>query len=45
MKFKNEHTFEERKAESDRVRSKYPDRVPGNISHTYSTAEITLFNQ
>lgn len=29
MKFKQEHTFEQRKAESDRVRAKYPDRVPG----------------
>ncbi len=29
MKFKQEHSFEERKAESDRVRTKYPDRVPG----------------
>eukprot|EP01033_Poteriospumella_lacustris_P010332 gene10332-7341_t len=28
MKFKQEHTFEQRKAESDRVRAKYPDRVP-----------------
>lgn len=45
MKFKNEHTFEERRAESDRVRSKYPDRVPGNISLTYSTADINMFNQ
>jgi hypothetical protein len=29
MKFKQEHSFEERKAESDRVRTKYPDRIPG----------------
>ncbi|RYH29787.1 hypothetical protein EON65_07370 [archaeon] len=29
MKFKQEHSAEERKAESDRVRSKYPDRIPG----------------
>lgn len=29
MKFKSEHTFEQRKAESERVRGKYPDRIPG----------------
>lgn len=29
MKFKAEHTFEQRQAESQRVRSKYPDRIPG----------------
>ena len=34
MKFKNEHTFEQRKAESERVRGKYPDRIPGNLNPT-----------
>lgn len=29
MKFKSEHTFEERKEEADRVLNKYSDRVPG----------------
>ena len=28
MKFQQEHTFEDRKAESSRVREKYPARVP-----------------
>eukprot|EP01038_Epipyxis_sp_PR26KG_P005358 gene5358-7432_t len=28
MKFQQEHTFEQRKSESERVRNKYPDRVP-----------------
>ena len=28
MKFKSEHSFEGRKAESDRIREKYPDRIP-----------------
>lgn len=28
MSFKKQHTFEERKAEADRIRSKYPDRIP-----------------
>mmetsp|Transcript_1424 Transcript_1424/g.1559 ORF Transcript_1424/g.1559 Transcript_1424/m.1559 type:complete len:120 (+) Transcript_1424:111-470(+) len=27
-KFKNEHTVEQRKAESERIRAKYPDRIP-----------------
>lgn len=31
MKFKAEHTFEQRKAESERVRHKYPDRIPGIV--------------
>ncbi|SPO39574.1 probable Autophagy-related protein 8 [Pseudozyma flocculosa] len=26
--FKNEHTFEKRKAEAERIRQKYPDRIP-----------------
>ena len=28
MKFKVEHTLDQRKAESDRIRQKYPERVP-----------------
>ncbi|XP_041375462.1 gamma-aminobutyric acid receptor-associated protein-like 2 [Gigantopelta aegis] len=28
FKFKEEHTFEQRKAESNKIRSKYPDRIP-----------------
>jgi hypothetical protein len=28
MRFREEHTFAERKAESDRIRAKYPDRIP-----------------
>eukprot|EP00501_MAST-03F_sp_TOSAG23-6_P000687 GSMAST32.ASY1.ANO1.714.1 assembled CDS len=27
-KFKAEHTFDKRKAEATRIRSKYPDRIP-----------------
>jgi GABA(A) receptor-associated protein len=27
-KFKNEHTLDQRKAESERIRQKYPDRIP-----------------
>ncbi len=28
MKFKEQHSFEERQAESERIRAKYPDRIP-----------------
>ena len=28
MKFKQEHNIEQRKAESDRIKNKYPDRLP-----------------
>ncbi|KAJ8653030.1 hypothetical protein O0I10_011330 [Lichtheimia ornata] len=27
-RFKDEHSFEKRKAEADRIRDKYPDRIP-----------------
>ena len=27
-KFKQEYSFEERKAEGERIREKYPDRIP-----------------
>ena len=32
MKFKAEHNFEQRLAESERVRDKYPDRIPGKYN-------------
>jgi len=28
MKFKNQHSLDQRKQEADRIRSKYPDRIP-----------------
>lgn len=28
FKFKEEHTFEQRKAEASKIRTKYPDRIP-----------------
>jgi GABA(A) receptor-associated protein len=28
MRFKAEHTLAQRKAESERIRAKYPDRIP-----------------
>lgn len=30
--FKNEHPFEKRKAEADRIRQKYADRIPVSSS-------------
>jgi GABA(A) receptor-associated protein len=32
-KFKDEHPFEKRKAEAERIRQKYNDRIPVRISH------------
>ena len=40
MKFKAEHTFDQRKAESERVRGKYPDRIPGKNSYFCSLGLI-----
>jgi GABA(A) receptor-associated protein len=42
-KFKDEHPFEKRKAEAERIRQKYADRIP--VSHikprkTYRNNEI-----
>jgi hypothetical protein len=31
-KFKDEHPFEKRKAEAERIRQKYADRIPVRIS-------------
>jgi GABA(A) receptor-associated protein len=36
-KFKDEHPFEKRKAEAERIRSKYSDRIPvRSLSFTIS---------
>jgi GABA(A) receptor-associated protein len=32
-KFKDEHIFEKRKAEAERIRNKYPDRIPVTLFH------------
>ena len=31
-KFKDEHPFEKRKAEAERIRQKYADRIPVSLS-------------
>ena len=33
-KFKDEHPFEKRKAEAERIRQKYADRIPVSYSST-----------
>lgn len=33
-KFKDEHPFEKRKAEAERIRQKYADRIPVSIPST-----------
>lgn len=35
-KFKDEHPFEKRKAEAERIRQKYADRIPVSILLTLS---------
>lgn len=37
FKYKEEHTFEKRRAEGEKIRKKYPDRVPVSI---YTTLTI-----
>lgn len=33
-KFKDEHPFEKRKAEAERIRQKYADRIPVSNKHS-----------
>jgi len=37
-KFKDEHPFEKRKAEAERIRSKYADRIPVSLRPLASRA-------
>lgn len=41
-KFKDEHPFEKRKAEAERIRQKYSDRIPVSIPHPDDPA-VTAF--
>ena len=34
-KFKDEHPFEKRKAEAERIRQKYADRIPVSCPNTF----------
>jgi hypothetical protein len=34
-KFKDEHPFEKRKAEAERIRQKYTDRIPVSNTQSY----------
>jgi GABA(A) receptor-associated protein len=40
-KFKDEHPFEKRKAEAERIRQKYADRIP--VSHYGSKRSVALY--
>jgi hypothetical protein len=37
-KFKDEHPFEKRKAEAERIRQKYADRIPVSAIYTFLVA-------
>lgn len=37
-KFKDEHPFEKRKAEAERIRQKYADRIPVSPCQTLSSS-------
>lgn len=37
FQYKEEHPFEKRRAEGDKIRKKYPDRVPVSFSKTNKT--------
>ena len=39
-KFKDEHPFEKRKAEAERIRQKYADRIPVSISFVFSPSSL-----
>ena len=41
-KFKDEHPFEKRKAEAERIRQKYNDRIPVRLPAAYSTRDAQL---
>lgn len=41
-KFKDEHPFEKRKAEAERIRQKYADRIPVSVHHTRASAERSV---
>lgn len=34
--YKEEHPFEKRRAEGEKIRKKYPDRVPVSLTECYS---------
>lgn len=38
--YKEENTFEKRKAEGEKIRKKYPDRVPVKIALSYYVGTV-----
>ena len=43
-KFKDEHPFEKRKAEAERIRQKYADRIPVSFHAQYQGSLIVLYS-
>jgi hypothetical protein len=41
--YKEEHPFEKRRAEGEKIRKKYPDRVPVNIANLFSIFCAAIF--
>lgn len=41
-KFKDEHPFEKRKAEAERIRQKYSDRIPVSSPHSIHSTQPLL---
>ncbi len=41
-KFKDEHPFEKRKAEAERIRQKYADRIPVSTRACASSLNLTV---
>lgn len=41
FQYKEEHPFEKRKAEGEKIRRKYPDRVP--VSNLIATYDVGFF--
>jgi hypothetical protein len=44
-KFKDDHPFEKRKAEAERIRQKYSDRIPVRILLSYTLSSVALHRQ
>lgn len=42
FQYKEEHPFEKRRAEGDKIRKKYPDRVPVSRTKNQQTKKKTL---
>ena len=43
FQYKEEHVFEKRRAEGDKIRRKYPDRVPVSRKKLFKKSNFSLF--